>query len=156
VMRSVGTPIRLAIPFTTYGRALKSRAALRAYFASLIPKRRATAGPDMLSVLCNAVSEQGERFSDDDIADHILFLLMAAHDTTTTALTNMTFELGRRPELQEKLRAEALSVETLDEASLAKMQHTYDTFREVLRLYPPVHAIPRRILRDTEIHGYRV
>ncbi len=156
VMAAVGSALRWDLPLTTYGRGLRARAELRRFFATLIPLRRAQGGTDMLSTLCRATNEQGERFSDDDIIDHIHFLLMAAHDTITSALTNMLFELGRRPELQAELREEARSVDMLDHDGIAKLQATHDCFREVLRLYPPVRGVPRRTLRETEIYGYRV
>jgi cytochrome P450 len=112
----------------------------------------------MLSALCTATSDDGERFSDDEIAAHLLFLLMAAHDTTTSAITNLIMELGRRPEWQAKLRTQSRALgdvpPTLD--ALTRLTLAYDCFREVLRLYPPVRAIPRRALRDMDIGGYAV
>ena len=34
----------------------------------------------------------------------MIFLMMAAHDTTTSTLTSMTYELARHPEWQERVR----------------------------------------------------
>jgi cytochrome P450 len=68
----------------------------------------------------------------------------------------MMHELGRRPDIQAELRAEAQSIPELDAVSMPKLTKTYDAFREVLRLHPPVRAIPRRTLKDTEIHGFKV
>ena len=156
VMGGVPAALRWNLPFSPFAKATAGKNALRRFFASLIPARRARPGTDMLSILCNAISEQGERFSDDDVLDHIMFLLMAAHDTTTSALTNMLMELGRRPELQAQLRAEARTIGPLDKSSLPKLSGIYNAFREVLRLYPPVGSIVRRTLRDCKIHGFTV
>ena len=37
----------------------------------------------------------------------MIFLMMAAHDTTTSTLTSLTYELARHPEWQERVRAES-------------------------------------------------
>ncbi len=148
--------LRFDLPGTAFRKGIKSRVELERWIAKLIPERRGGTQRDMLTLLCNATTEDGERFTDRDIVDHLIFLLMAAHDTTTSALTNLIMELGTRPEWQKRLREESLAIGTLDEAALPKLSLLYDCFREVLRLYPPVRSIPRRALRDVEIGGHRV
>jgi cytochrome P450 len=151
ITAGVAAPLRFDVPGTTYGRAVRAKRSVRRYLASLIPARRRTGGSDMFSILCRATSEEGERFSDEEIVAHMLFLLVAAHDTTTSALTNMLFELGRRPELQAELRRECEG-----QSDLAKLAGVDNCFREVLRLYAPVRSIPRRTVREIEVHGHRV
>lgn len=46
-------------------------------------------------MLCGSRDDDGVRFSDQDIVNHIIFLLMAAHDTSAIALSMLAFELGR-------------------------------------------------------------
>ncbi len=153
---AAGTPFRLNVPGTAWARGLRSRKELHAWLAGLIPSRRTSGGHDMLSLLCTATTEEGERFSDDDIVRHLVFLLMAAHDTTTSALTSLMMELGRRPELQTRLREQSLAIGPLTEEALPKLQGVYDAFREVLRLYPPVRSLPRRTLKPVTIGGHAV
>ena len=43
------------------------------------------------------------------IIDHMSFLMMAAHDTTTSTLTSMLYELGRHPEWQDRIREESMA-----------------------------------------------
>ena len=81
------------LPMTTYARGMRGRRTLERFFATLIRERRKNPGADLLSELCKAKSEDGERFSDDEITDHMIFLMMAAHDTTTSALSSVS---GRR------------------------------------------------------------
>jgi cytochrome P450 len=38
---------------------------------------------------------------DQEIVDHINFLMMATHDMRTNALTSMTYALAKTPEWQE-------------------------------------------------------
>ena len=71
------------------GRGLRGREALQEYFRSEIPLRRGNDADDLFSVLCNAESDEGETFSDEDIVNHMIFLLMAAHDTSTITMTQM-------------------------------------------------------------------
>ena len=42
---------------------------------------------DMFTRYCNATDEDGEYLDDEDIDGHMAFLLFAAFDTTTSALT---------------------------------------------------------------------
>ena len=51
----------------------------------------------------------GQRLSDDNIISHMIFLLMAAHDTSTITVTTMMQQLGQHPEWQERCRAEAMT-----------------------------------------------
>lgn len=156
VLLGAGSAFRWNLPGSAFGRGVRAREELASWIAALIPARRASDGKDMLSVLCNATSETGERFADGDIVDHLVFLLMAAHDTTTSALTTLIMELGRQPEWQERVREESRAVTSFDLAAIEKLTLVYDCFREVLRLYPPVRAIPRRTTKDIELHGRRV
>ncbi len=156
IMLAAVAPFRLNVPGTAFARGIRSRAALRRWIIALIPARRASEGRDMLSILCRAITEDGHQFADTDIADHLVFLLMAAHDTTTSALTNLIMELGQRPEWQSRLRQQSRSIGPLTEEALPKLSLVYDCFREVLRLYPPVRTTPRRTLREIEIGGHRV
>ena len=41
----------------------------------------------------------------------MIFLLMAAHDTTTTTLTSMAYQVAKHPEWQERCRREALAID---------------------------------------------
>ena len=47
---------------------------------------------------------EGQYFPDKVVADHLIFLVLAAHDTTTSALTMASYYLARHPEWQERLR----------------------------------------------------
>ncbi len=158
IMLAAGSPFRWNVPGTVYHRGHRSRRELGEWIRALVPERRKGHGRDMLTVLSTAVSEDGERFSDAEIVSHLVFLLMAAHDTTTSALTNLIMELGRRPEWQSRVREQSRAIADgpITKESLAKLTLIYDCFREVLRLYPPVRNIPRRTLRDMEIGGYQV
>ena len=149
--------VRRPLPFTKMSRGLRGRGRLRARFSALIAERRRTGGDDFFSRMCVAEDEDGRAWSDAEIVDHFNFLMMAAHDTTSTALTAMAWGLAEHPEWQERVAAEVAGVEgPLDEAALARMELTERVFKEALRLVPPVPFIPRRAVRAFEWGGVRV
>jgi cytochrome P450 len=128
------------------------------FFGSMIPRKRAGAEPDLFSRICRAESEEGDRYSDQEIVDHLIFLMMAAHDTTTSTLTSLTFELGRRPEWQERAREEcrAFAEDGLSYDRLGELKVLDMLMYETLRRYPPLSTIPRTSLRPFEFGGYEI
>ncbi len=150
--------IRLRIPGLEFYRGLKGREFMLDYLRRLMPAKRATATSDMFSRLCHAVSEDGDRFNDADILDHMVFLMMAAHDTTTSSLTSMTYELGRHPEWQERVRAEsqALGKPYVEFEDVERLPTLTLVMKETLRRYPPLPVIPRIATRDFEWEGCRI
>ena len=99
--------IRADVPGGKWHRGLESRRVLERYFRSQLPAKRASEGDDLFSVLCHAETEDGERFSDEDVVNHMIFTMMAAHDTSTITLTMMGYYLARHPEWQDRLREES-------------------------------------------------
>jgi cytochrome P450 len=150
--------IKLRIPGLEFYRGLKGREFMIDYFSRLLPAKRAEAGPDMLSRLCHATSEDGRGFDNQEIVDHMNFLMMAAHDTTTSTLTSMTYELARNPEWQERLREEsrALGKSAPDFEDLDRLTAMTWTMKETLRRYPPLPVIPRIATSEFEFEGYRI
>ena len=137
--------VRLPIPGLDFYRGLKGRQFMLEFLGDLLPKKRAGDGPDMLTRLCHAETEEGERFSDQEILDHMTFLMMAAHDTTTSTLCSITYELARNPDWQERVREEcsALGPENLAFDQMESLENLTWTMKETLRLYPPLPVIPR-------------
>jgi len=128
------------------------------FFEQLIPRRRNGQGSDLLTHMCKARSEEGDVFTDHEIVEHMAFMMLASHDTTTSALTNLVLELARQPELQERYRAQsaALASDLLDFDAMPALRGVYDAFRESLRLYSPVQTIPRRTTRECELLGHTI
>lgn len=151
-------PVRRPLPFTTMRRGAQGRAYLCDFFAREIPKRRGTDGQDMLTILCNAVDDDGKRYSDQEITDHMNFLMMAAHDTITSSATSLAYELGKSAQWQSALREEVsqagLGKGDMDFEALSDLTLTEMALKEALRLHPPVPALPRRAIKDFEFGGY--
>ena len=149
--------VRAPVPGGSWRRGLVGRKVLEDYFAAQIPARRAGDGRDMFSVLCRARSDEGETFSDDDVVAHMIFLLMAAHDTSTITLSMMCYLLAKNPEWQEKLREESLALgEAPTMAELDSLVSLDLAMRETLRMYAPVGQLARITVRDAELQGFHV
>jgi cytochrome P450 len=146
------------LPGAKWHRGLASRRRLEEHFRAQVAAHRAGEGDDLFSVLCRAESEDGARFSDDDVVNHMIFVLMAAHDTSTITLAMMIYHLAREPAWQDRLRAEsaALGTETPSDEQLEGLEAMDLVFRETLRINPPVGMIARRTTADTELDGHFV
>ena len=153
-------PIRVPLPGTAMRKGVRGRALLVDFFRREIPRRRNGDGADFFSIFCRSTGEDGEPLSADAIADHMNFLMMAAHDTITSSATSLIMFLGRYLEWQDRIREEVNSVGFVDGAfpfdQLDRLTLTDYAFKEALRLMPPVPAIPRRALRDFTFGGYDI
>jgi cytochrome P450 len=152
VLASVAV-IRKPLPLTRMRRGVQGRAFMSDYFGREIPRRRGVPGDDIFSQICNTTDDDGVRLSDQAIIDHMNFLMMAAHDTTTSSISSVVHFLGLHPEWQDRIRAEIIAVKgetggELTYAALAKLETIELVFKESLRLIPPVPGMPRRALRD--------
>lgn len=149
--------VRADVPFTRWGRAHRGRALLERFLRDYLPAKRATRTDDIFSVLCHIETEDGERFSDEDVVNHMIFLMMAAHDTSTITTSTILRLLGQHPEWQERCRAETL--ELGPEPTLAELEvlESLDwVMKEALRLHAPVPVLVRRAVADTVVQGCRI
>jgi cytochrome P450 len=128
-------------PYTPWRRMTDSRARLNQLIHAEIDRRRATGerGEDILSMLIDATDEEGRTLDRRHIRDEVMTLLFAGHDTTTSTVAFLFYELARHPEL-------------VDDPDF-KLEPAID---ETLRLYPPAWIGPRRSVDDFELHGVRV
>lgn len=156
--RAGGAIIRNSVPPFKWWRGLQGRKVLEEYFYQRVADRRNVDGTDMLTVLCHAADEDGNTFTDEDIVNHMIFLMMAAHDTTTSTITTMVYHLAAHPEWQERAREDSarlgdgpLDIESLEGLSVLDL-----VMDESLRLVTPLPFNMRRTVRDTDLLGYYV
>ncbi|MGA1797329.1 cytochrome P450 [Sphingomonas sp. 4RDLI-65] len=152
------SPIRKPWPGTQMRKGVKARAYLVDFFEREIPARRTGDGQDFFSQFCRATDDDGAPLSALAIADHMNFLMMAAHDTITSSATSLVMLLARNPDWQERLREEVAALDTalpLTE-QLDRLILTEYAFKESLRMMPPVPSIPRRALKDFSFGGYDI
>jgi cytochrome P450 len=150
--------IRTGVPPFTWWRGLQARKLLENYFDERVKERRGKEGSDLLTVLCQTEDEDGNKFSDDDIVSHMIFLMMAAHDTSTSTATTMSYYLAANPEWQDRCRDESdrLGDGPLDIEALEKLETLDLVMNESIRMVTPVQWAMRRTVRDTELVGHYI
>jgi cytochrome P450 len=156
--RAGGAIIRTPVPPFKWWRGLQARKVLEDYFVERVRQRRNAEGTDMLTVLCHTADDDGNRFTDTDIINHMIFLMMAAHDTSTSTLTTMAYQLAANPQWQQRCREEGdrIGDNPLDIDELDKLESFDLVIKECLRLVTPLPFNVRRAVRDTEICGYYI
>jgi cytochrome P450 len=155
VVRAGTAYVRFPVPGLRWSRGLRGRRLLEEFLGALLPTRRTAGGEDLFSALCHARSEDGHRFSDDDVINHMIFLLMAAHDTSTMTLTTMAYYLAKHPSWQDRARAESAAIgqPAVGFDELDRLVSLDLVMRECLRLVTPLQAVVRKTVKDTEILG---
>jgi cytochrome P450 len=150
VMRGPGTP---------FARMQKARRSLDRVIFDEIARRRRTGerGPDILSLLLDAHDEDGNGLDDQHVRDEIMTLLFAGHDTTTSTVAFMFYELAHHPDVVAALRDE-LGAEQPDAGALmsGRLKLLEMVLDETLRLYPPAWIGPRRSIDTFEFAGHRL
>ena len=150
--------VRKPVRPLTWWRGLDARKTLEDYFSARVAEKRSGNGTDMFSVLCHSEDEDGQRFTDADIVAHMIFVMMAAHDTSTSTMTTMAYHLAANPEWQERCRDESARIGdgALDIEALEKLE-TYDlVINESLRMTTPLPMNFRRAVRDIDLLGYYI
>lgn len=125
-------------------------------------RQRGVDGDDLLGLLLALRDEDGSSFTDDEVRDEALTLILSGHETTANALTWGFSWLGGRPDVHEALRAEALSQDwvtgdaSATVADVMSCEVAGQVVAETLRMAPPVWVAPRRALRDIDVAGVHV
>jgi cytochrome P450 len=148
----------IRLPVGRWGAGLRGRAVLEDYFRRSLPAKRAADSDDLFAALCHARTDDGEMFTDDDVVNHMIFLMMAAHDTSTITTSAVAYYLGKHPQWQDKVRAESLALgdEPPDMAALDSLTTLDLVIKESLRLVAPVPTLIRKTVRDTDLLGRHV
>ena len=100
-------------------------------------------------------------FSDEEIRDQVMTLMFAGHDTSTSTLSFLFYELARhpagaRPAAGRAGRGARRRAADRRRSSFGELPYLDMVVDEILRLYPPAWIGPRRAVRDFEFAGYHV
>jgi cytochrome P450 len=151
-------------PGTPFWRMQRARRKLDDVIFAEIARRRTTnaRGDDLLSLLLEAQDEDGGGLDDQHIRDEVMTLLFAGHDTTTSTITFLMYELDRNPEVRAWLLEEvdevlgkqgALEPQHLTGTALPRLEQAID---ETLRKYPPAWVGPRKAVEPFTFAGRTV
>jgi len=149
------------VPTPARRRARAASAELRALAADVLKACRAA--PDLDAPLVRALvtatdPATGQGLSDDEIRDELIVFMGAGHDTTATTMAYTLWQLGRHPDLQDRVRAEvdAIGDRQLTPDDIGSLGYTMQVLHEALRLCPPGAMNGRLAMQDIEVDGYRV
>jgi cholesterol 24(S)-hydroxylase len=94
------------------------------------------------------------------MVDDFLTLFVGGQETTANTLSFCLMELGRNPDVLIKLREELdsniASKSVLEYEDIIRLSYTGCTFKETLRLWPPIPEIGRHCTKTFEINGYEI
>lgn len=147
----------------------RGRAAFRADWLGLMDRiiaARRELGPegetprDLFDLLDGASDpETGAGFDHAQLRDEVSTLILAGHETTAVALFWACFIAARLPEQQERLAAEAATVDLSAEGAASAVRQLVQTrahIDETLRLYPPAFLIVRQAIGPDEVAGMAI
>jgi len=136
---------------------------LRELLLAVIESRRIDgidAHTDFLSTYMRATDKQGTGFTNEELLDELMTLIVAGYETSAGTLNWAWYLLARHPQIADKLLDESLELlgpgDPIEKESLASMQYGQQLLEETLRLYPPVWLFTRRADQDDEIGGFSV
>lgn len=125
-------------PWSPWGRVERMRRRYDAVVARLIAEARSDPAlaerGDVLALMLQARYEDGSAITDEHVADELLTLLAAGHETTATTLAWAVERLRRHPELLRRLTAE------VDDGRSDLLQATVF---EVQRVRPVINGFAR-------------
>lgn len=112
------------------------------WFHGFIVDRRETPRDDLLSMIANARTDDGELLPESFVSGQYMQLATASHDTTSTTVTGVAIAASRHPDQWEALRADSSLIPGLIEESV--------------RWVSPVKHFCRTAAEDTEIRGVKI
>jgi cytochrome P450 len=136
---------------------------LRELLLSIIEDRRAGNASDkfdFLTMYLAATDKQGRRFSDGELLDELMTLIVAGFETSANTLNWVWYLIAKNPDVEAKLIDEAQrfvpNVSAISAESLGAMEYTQMVLEEALRLYPPVWLFTRRAHQDDDLEHFDV
>jgi cytochrome P450 len=155
---AVLAPIKRASWSPGWRRAQRGLHELWTWLRPMVDTRRRQGGRDLLSRMCRAHDDAHWLDDDDTRIRMFISIMFAAFDTTAAAVTSMAYLLAKHPAWQERLREEALAVNTrrLDPGTLKSLPELEWAWKETLRIYPVAGQVVRQSLRETELCGHRI
>jgi cytochrome P450 len=150
-------------PLTPWARLQQAARSLDRLIYAEISSRRASGarGEDILSLLLDAHDEDGTTLTNLQIRDEVMTLMFAGHDTTTSTVAFMFYELAHHPRIVARLQAEQDSqlvdgLPTPSQLMSGELSELEMVFDETLRMYPPAWIGPRRSIEAFEFAGHPV
>jgi len=136
---------------------------LRRFLLGIIESRRATEQDgsfDFLSMYMDATDRSGVGFTDEELLDELITLIVAGFETSANTLNWVWYLVAGHPEVEQALIDEARrvlpGVAAVNADNIAAMTYTQQVLEETLRLYPPVWLFTRRAREDDALDEFDV
>ena len=100
----------------------------------------------------------GDPLTEDQRRNDLMTFMLAGHDTTASTLTYALWQLGRHPQWQDKVAAEATALgrSELTPADVERLPSAVHVLHEAMRLCPPAPNAVRQTVRDVAVDGFRI
>jgi sterol 14alpha-demethylase len=140
----------------------RARARLGELISGIVAERRAKglSEEDFLQTLMDAKYKDGRPLTEDEMTGLLLAIMFAGHHTSGVTFAWTAILLNQHPEWLARLRAEQERVlGDSTELTLEKLRAMHElewTVKEVLRLYPPIIVMMRRVLTAFDFGGYHI
>jgi len=149
-------PWLTSLPFGPATKYNQCHAKLIELLSSIIEQKRNHKGgkTDILAHLIQASESADQGLTQQELISNVFVLFLAGHDTTSSALSWLVYELSRNQDIQERLYQQIISVAgerdpTYEEVH--KMPYLDMVISESMRMHPPVTLIISRKATE-EIH----
>ncbi|XP_011044517.1 PREDICTED: cytochrome P450 90A1-like [Populus euphratica] len=158
--------VPLPILSPTYRRAIKARTKVAEALSLVVKQRRIESESgekrkDMLAAL--VASDDHGSFSDEEIVDFLVALLVAGYETTSTSmtlavkfLTETPLALAQIKEEHEQIRGKKGEEGALEWSDYKSMTFTQCVVNETLRIANIIGGIFRRTMTDINVKGYTI
>lgn len=165
----ISMPINL--PGTAFNHAVKGGKLIRKELVAIITQKRKelsekksdSGAIDLLTRMLLHTDGNGKLMNDEEIADKIIGLLLASHDTTSIALTFVLNYVAEFPDIHNKVFQELIEIknskgpeELLNWDDIQKMKYSWCVARESMRLCPPGPGAFRETLKDITYAGFTI
>lgn len=111
---------------------------------------------DVLAMLVEARDPEGRSMSDDQVADELVTLLVAGHETTANTAAWALYRILTHPDAHARVRAELAQVfgdGPVDVARVGELRWLDACLKESMRLTPILPAVTRPLHAPLELRG---
>jgi cytochrome P450 len=155
------SPLRLPETWPTpkNRRAMRDLEFLNSLVYRIIEERRTLHGEgnDLLSLLMDAMDDDGSQMTPQQLRDETMTLFLAGHETTALLLGWTWYLLSENRVAEECLHEElrvVLGGRTPQVSDLMKLPYLQAVLQETLRLYPPAYITARTSIDSFSVGGY--
>jgi sterol 14-demethylase len=140
----------------------KARARLGELISAIVKDRRekGLTEEDFLQTLMDAKYKDGRPLTEDEMTGLLLAIMFAGHHTSGVTFAWTSVLLHQHPQWLAELREEQKQIlgdsNELSLENLRAMKKLEWTVKEVLRLYPPIIVMMRRVLKAFDFGGYHI